>query len=167
MQSGATFREVQHMRRVWWVMLIILAAAALMWYGFFEQTIGNRPFGTNPGPDWLMWILWLGVGVGLPLLFLYMRLIVEVRTDHIFVQFAPLTTRQIPYTEIVQVEARTYQPIREYGGWGIRGWRRSRRAYSISGNRGVELTLRSGQQVMLGSQQAEALAQAIDEQMSA
>ncbi len=34
--------------------------------------------------------------------------------------------------------ARKYRPIREYGGWGIRyGW--NGRAYSTSGNEGVQL----------------------------
>ena len=65
-------------------------------------------------------------------------------------------------TEIVRLEARTYSALREYGGWGIRGWG-GKRAYNVSGNRGVELTLKDGHKVMIGSQRAEDLARAIIE----
>ena len=62
--------------------------------------------------------------------------------------------------EIVVARARTYSPLREYGGWGLRGWGTSR-AYNVSGNRGVELTLQDGSSIMIGSQRADELAQAI------
>ena len=60
-------------------------------------------------------------------------------------------------------EARTYRPILEYGGWGIRytmgrGW-----AYNVSGNQGVQLELASGKRILIGSQRAEELARAIGE----
>ncbi len=35
--------------------------------------------------------------------------------------------------KIVGAEARSYQPIVEYGGWGVR-WSRSGRAFNVSGN---------------------------------
>ena len=77
------------------------------------------------------------------------------------IRYVPLTSRRIPFGEIERFEARTYSPIREYGGWGLRGWGMDRRAYNVSGNRGVELTLRDGGRVMIGSQRSEELAQAI------
>jgi hypothetical protein len=40
-------------------------------------------------------------------------------------------------------------------------------AYNVSGDRGVELTLRDGRRVMLGSQRPEELAQAIETQRAA
>ena len=51
-------------------------------------------------------------------------------------------------------------PIREYGGWGIRGFR-SKRAYNVTGDRGVELTLVDGRKVGIGSRRAGELADAI------
>lgn len=154
------------MRQVWWVTLIIIAAAGLVWVGFVQQIIFGRPFGTNPGPDWLMWLLWLGMGLGLPLLFLNLRLIVEVRVDHLWVQYVPFIKRQIPFTDIAQVESITYRPIPDYGGWGIRGWG-SRRALTVSGNRGVQLTLRDGNRLLLGSQRADELTQALNNRLNA
>jgi hypothetical protein len=76
------------------------------------------------------------------------------------IRFFPLATRTIERSAIGEIEARTYRPIREYGGWGLRFGRRGR-AYSISGDRGVELTLTDGRRVMIGSRRAEELAEAI------
>ena len=64
-----TFREVQRMNSVLWVMLIVYVVAALMWWGFVSQIILGEPWGSDPAPDWLIWILWLGIGIGLPILF--------------------------------------------------------------------------------------------------
>lgn len=76
------------------------------------------------------------------------------------IHFPPLVKRTIPRAEIAGAEARTYAPIREYGGWGVRLGRRGW-AYNVSGNRGVELTLVSGKGVMIGSRRAEELEAAI------
>lgn len=158
------FREVQYMRHVWWVMLLVVGLAALMWWGFIQQIIFGEPWGTNPAPDWMMWLLLMIVGIGLPLAFYWMRLIVEVMDDSVSIRYVPLTKRTIPLADIEQVEALTYKPLQEFGGWGVRG-RSNRRAYNVSGNRGVELTLRDGRMIMIGSQKAEELALAIVSQL--
>ena len=141
------FHEEQKIRHVWWIMLIIYGAAALMWYSFFQQIIIGEPFGTNPGPDWLIWLLWVLVGIGLPALVHTMTLTVEVQDEHLFIRYFPFVNRKIPFSDIKRYEARTYQPIKEYGGWGIRGWGR-RKAYNVSGNQGVELEFQNGQQLI-------------------
>jgi hypothetical protein len=132
----------------------------LQWWGFIQQIVLGRPWGNNPAPDWLMVLLWLVFGFGLPLFFLYLRLVVTVTDESIDIHFRPLTRRTIPMADVTQVEARTYAALREYGGWGIRGWG-GKRAYNVSGDRGVELTLADGRKVMIGSQRADDLAQAI------
>jgi len=154
------FREIQRFRQ-WWVWLLVYGIASLGWYGLIQQIIFGKPFGTNPAPDWAMWLIWLLCGIGLPVFFHSLRLIVEVREDHIYIRYAPLVTRKIPFMEIERYEARTYQPIKEYGGWGIKGWSCKKTAYNVSGNQGVELELRDGRQVMIGSQRPQELAQAI------
>ncbi len=159
------FREVHYMRRVWWVMLVVIGVSGLMWWGFIQQILLGVPWGNNPSSDWMMWLLWLVIGIGFPLAFIFMRLDVKVLADGVSLHYYPLTRRQIPFSDIEKVEARTYSPLLEYGGWGIRG-RPGRRAYNISGNRGVELTLRNSNLVMIGSHKAEALALAIQSQLA-
>jgi len=163
--TGPPFREVQKIRQVWWIMLIIYGVAGLMWFSFIRQVLFGRPLGTNPGPDWLMWLLWLLIGIGLPILFHTMKLIVEVTDEILTIRYVPFVNRIITFSEIKRCQARTYRPIREYGGWGIRGLGKSR-AYTVSGTQGVEVELQSGQQIMLGSQKPQELALAIDAKLS-
>ena len=160
------FREVQKIGHVWWIMLIIYAVAGLMWYSFIQQVLLGRPFGTNPGPDWLVWLFWLLFGIGLPALFHNMKLIVEVTDNHLSIRYVPFVNRRLPFSEIRSCEVRTYQAIKEYGGWGIRGLFGSDRAYTVSGNQGVDLELQPGQHIMVGSQKATELALAIEAKLS-
>ena len=57
-------------------------------------------------------------------------------------------------------EVRRYSPLLEYGGWGVRlgpkGW-----AYITTGNQGVQLRLRRGRPVLIGSAHAHELEAAI------
>lgn len=154
------FREVQRFRQ-WWIWLLVYGIASIAWYGLIQQVILGEPFGTNPAPDWAMWLIWLLCGVGIPVIFHALRLIVEVREDHIYIRYAPFVTREIPFEEIERCQARTYRPIVEYGGWGIKGWSGDKMAYNVSGNQGVELLLRDGRNVMIGSQKPQELVQAI------
>ncbi len=154
------FHEEQRFQQ-WWVWLLVYGVAALQWWGFIQQIVLGQPWGNRPAPDWMMWLFWLFFGIGLPALFHYIKLTVDVTPEQIVIHYRPLTRQTIALTEVVQVEARTYQPLREFGGYGIRGVARTR-AYNISGNQGVSLTLRHGQSVLLGSQRAAELALAID-----
>jgi len=106
----------------------------------------------------------IGWALVLPILAVALTVATELRVTvepgALRIRFFPFTTRTIERRAIAGIEARTYRPIREYGGWGLRFSRRGR-AYSISGDRGVELTLTDGRKVMIGSRRAEALAAAL------
>lgn len=145
---------------VWWVMLLVLGIAAMLWWGFIQQIVLGRPWGSKPAPDWMMWLFWLAFGIGLPLFFLRLRLIVDVFPEVVVIRYVMLTTRRIPTADIDSFRALTYRPLRDYGGWGVRGLGR-RVAYNVKGNQGVELTLRDGRIVLIGSQEPQALALAL------
>jgi len=95
-------------------------------------------------------------------LFLGSKMITDVRDGSITVRAWPIAKLQrvIPIDQVTKCEARTYDPIGEYGGWGIRLGAQGK-AYNISGNRGVQLELKSGEKVLIGSQKADELAAAI------
>jgi hypothetical protein len=69
-------------------------------------------------------------------------------------------TRRIAFSDVVSVEVRRYNPLLEYGGWGVRigpkGW-----GYMTSGNEGVQLRLRKGLPVLIGSARPRELEAAI------
>ena len=160
-KEDVVFREVQKFHQVW-VLIPVLAVAGLQWYAMVQQLILRKPFGDQPMPDSALVILWILVGVGLPALLFFGRLTTEVRCDGIYIRFSPFhwSFRRIAFSDISQFEVRTYQPLREYGGWGIRFTCRGK-AYSVSGNQGVQIDLTDGRHILIGSRRAEELWRAI------
>jgi hypothetical protein len=153
---AVTFEERQRFGP-WWLWVLVGACAIAGWAGAAailatddaDATIGALA-------------LALGVGVLIPVLFLTMHLDVQVDAQEIRIRYFPFVRRVIPLTEIVRVDARRYHPLREYGGWGIKGWTTRKIAYNVKGDEGVDLTLLNGRTVLVGSQRAGELAAAID-----
>lgn len=90
---------------------------------------------------------------------LFSSLKIEVNDENLVFWFGPGWLRKIiPLTEIVACRA-----VRNpwWYGWGIhltpKGW-----IYNVSGLRGVEITLTSGKTLRLGTDEPQALAQAIN-----
>ena len=95
--------------------------------------------------------------------FLSLKLVTEVRDEEVYVKFVRLwRARTIPLDQIRRVAAVTYSPLLDYGGWGIRCGRKGM-AYNVSGNCGVQLELKEGRPLLVGSQRSEELARAIEE----
>ena len=153
--------EVQQFRQVW-IWAIVSALAGLVWYAAVRQLLLHRPFGGIPMPVIPLVIFWFIFGIGLPALFFFARLVTKVRDDGIYICFFPFhwAFRRIAFTEVKQSKVRTYRPIREFGGWGIR-YGRTGKAYNVSGDRGVEIELSNGNRLLIGSQRAEELWRAI------
>ena len=109
------------------------------------------------GP-WLYAVAALLVVIALSLATLQMR--TSVAPDAITIRFGFLTTTRIPIAEIARAEAIAYRPIRDYGGWGIRGFGR-RRALNVRGDRGVLVVRTNGATVLIGSQHPRELLSAL------
>jgi hypothetical protein len=142
----------------------MIGAVSPLWYGFFQTLFFGKPFGSPPMSLPLLFLFWLLFGLGLPLLIYKARLTVTVRANRLDIQYFPfhLKARQILPQTIQSVQARSYRPILEYGGWGLR-WSFSGRgqAYNVSGKQGVQLKFKDETQLLLGSQKAPALEEAI------
>jgi hypothetical protein len=104
---------------------------------------------TQSFPGWVVALL-LAVVLLLGAL-LSMRLTTTVRADAISVRYGFLYRTRVPLAEITRAEAVQYAPLRDYGGWGIRGSRR-RLALNARGNQGVLLTRSDGTTLLVGSQ---------------
>ena len=103
--------------------------------------------------------------IGVVAAFLYsLRLETEVRADGIYLKMWPLhrSFRRIDWSEIERYEPRTYSPLREFGGWGIR-WTPGKLAYNVSGDQGVWIQRSNDRSVLVGSQHVEDFVEAIDE----
>ena len=152
----AGFVEVQRFRQPL-LLLVVAVVATPFWY----LTVARFVFGAEVEGAGELLVFWFFAGVLLPGLLLAARLITEVSPTGVRLRFPPVVTREIPFTQIRRIEARTYRPLREYGGWGLRWAGKGRMAYNVSGNRGVLLELTDGRTVMVGSQRPDALAEAI------
>lgn len=154
------FREVQRIRQVW-VLAIVALLAAVAWWSFILQIVLGRPFGTNPGPDWLIWLVFVLCGFGVPALLFLARLVVEVEPGGLRLHYVPFRNRWIPREDLRAVEVVEYRPLRDWGGWGIRWWPGRGWAYTASGNHGVKLRLAGGRTLLVGSTRPEELADAL------
>jgi hypothetical protein len=155
------YREVQYFRQIW-VWLLIVFIAITCWWGAITQLIYKKPFGNNPAPDSIMILIWILFGILLPILFFKCNLLVEINTEGIFIKFFPfhLSKKKILFQEITHISAITYNPIRDFGGWGIRYGTKGK-AYTVSENRGVQLEFKDCKKLVIGSKNPELLAQAI------
>ena len=80
------------------------------------------------------------------------KLITQVRIDGIYVRFPPFvgTSKFFAWSNIAEIYLREYNPIQEYYGWGIRNGP-SGYAYSVSGTIGLQLILKNGSKVLIGT----------------
>jgi hypothetical protein len=152
------YTEVQQFRQPWiWAGLIIAALSIVpLWYGVYRQLVDGEPLGDNPASDNELLIMAIGVTfivLGLVVLFLKARLETMVDAEGIRYRFFPfhLRTHEILWETVAKATVRTYRPILEYGGWGIRYGLRGK-AYNVSGNQGLELELRGGGRILFGTQ---------------
>lgn len=93
-------------------------------------------------------------------LFWSMKLIIEINETGIRFKYPPVIRkwRIIKKSEVQSFEVRQYKPIAEYGGWGIKvKFRNSGIAYNVKGNIGLQLYLKNGKKLLLGTQRKQAI----------
>ena len=91
------------------------------------------------------------------------RLVTELRPQRLSVAMKGFWRRtRVPLADIRSARVVDYDPVTEYGGYGIRSGPLGR-AYIASGRRGVQLELKDGRKLLIGSQRSEELAQRIVE----
>lgn len=155
------FSERQRFRQ-WWVVLIVSIPGVVVTWRFVQQVVFGEPWGDNPISGWALVLVWIGVGLFLPLLFLLLRLVTEVDESGVHVRFQPVGIgADYEFEQIAAHAPIDYRPIKDFGGWGIRWAGRGRRAWSVSGTRGVQLDLFDGRQIVIGSQRPHELDLAI------
>ena len=142
------FYEIQQFRQKWiWTILLIVL------FVLFLPIISGIV-------SILLGVILILTGFCFIWLFYSMKLITEIKGDSIHIKFSPFTTQIIPSSEIIKYEIRQYRPIIEYGGWGIR-FNRSGKAYTVSGNIGIQIQLSVGKGILIGTQQPNEFLQAM------
>jgi len=146
----------------WWVHPLIWLTFLAAVFPLIEMAKGNVGGGEGAMPLWVF-VLCLSLGFGLPLAIysLMGQLRTRVRPDGLDLRwgFMEIIRKKIPIEEIEAVEAVTYSPLGEFGGWGIRVGGMKKQAWTVRGNRAVLLRLKGGTRFYLGSDRPERILQ--------
>jgi hypothetical protein len=125
-----------------------------------RQLVWHHPWQTPPISNGdLLFLSVLLVAVYIRLV--TVRLVTDLRATEVVVGLRGLwRKREIPLDQVRAARVVEYDPVRDFGGYGFRAGTRGL-AYIASGNRGVELELRDGRKILIGSQDPEELAMQI------
>lgn len=141
------YRERQKFNQ-WWIWLLLFfsvgMSAAAGWIDYVENG------------SWVGLIAGLVVVLCILIPMALVELRTEIKKDGIEVGFWPFSRRRIFRSEIAEARVRKYSPIGEYGGWGFRSGSQGL-AYNTGGNMGLQLRLRDGKRLLIGTQRPEEL----------
>ncbi len=141
------FNETQRFTQ-WWLWLILIGSWILM----------MSALATEPPQTTISFIISFGLGMLLPLLFWQMKLTTRITEEGIYVRFTPFHFKEkfYPWDSISASYVRTYSPLMEYGGWGIKySFKGNGLVYNTAGNVGLQLNFKEGDPVLIGTQKGE------------
>lgn len=168
------FKEEQRFTQ-WWLRLILIgslfAVLAPFSYGIYSQEVLNEPFGDNPMST--EGLIVTGISslliMGLILvIFLYSKLKTKITDEAVWVAYPPIINKWKKFEpgEIDKYEVRIYKAMREYGGYGIKRRLKYGQSYTISGNVGLQLYLKNGKKLLIGTQKKQAIEYAMEKLMN-
>ena len=138
------FKETQRFTQ-WWLWLVLVGSWVVLMYSL----------ATVQPQTTIAYFISFGVGMLLPILFWQMRLITRITEEGIYVRFVPFHFKEqfYPWESIESAQVRTYSPLMEYGGWGIKyGFNGQGKVYNVAGNQGLQLVFKSGEKLLIGTQ---------------
>ena len=164
------YSEIQRFRQLqFWAILIIVCTSviATIGSGMYKQLVLDIPFGNSFLNDTSLVVLFIvvfGLVTALLVLFLKAKLITRIDKKFISYKFYPFhkSYRKIAWKSISKCELVTYQPISQFGGWGIRE-RKNGKTFNVSGNKGLQIVLRTGERILIGTRKSNELSMTIDE----
>jgi hypothetical protein len=69
----------------------------------------------------------------------------------------------IAWNQLESCSVRTYSPLGEYGGWGIKyGLGGAGKVYNVRGNQGLQLVFKDGSRLLIGTQKPLELQEIVD-----
>ena len=147
------FNETQRFTQ-WWLWLILVGVWSSMVY-----SIMTAP----PQTDSAVYVSF-GIGILLPLLFWQMKLTTRITAQGIYVRFFPFHFKEkfFAWDTISASYVRTYSPLMEYGGWGIKySFKGNGLVFNTAGNVGLQLNFKEGEAVLIGTQKGEEIKQVL------
>lgn len=140
-----TFYEIQKFNK-WYIKFILAIPILIFLLGIIT--------GKMHGEEQIPMIVSVVVVVFVFVLFIFTKLETRIDNEGITIRFFPFQRiyYYVRWDEIESAKIRMYKPIREYGGWGLRYSFTHGKAYNVSGNKGLQLVLKSGKKFLIGTQ---------------
>ncbi|MGI8950154.1 MAG: hypothetical protein ACR2FN_01080 [Chitinophagaceae bacterium] len=138
------FYEEQKFNQKWIKILIYFILIILAALSFILIYTGKL--------NWILGMLPSLFGIILFIFFISAKLKTIICDHEIIYQFIPFqfTARKIKKEMINSIKVINYDPLSEYGGWGIR-FNGNEWAYTTSGNFGIKIKLNTGKQLIIGT----------------
>ena len=171
--SKIIFSEEQKYRTPWIWLVIFPAIGVLIFLLKLNEL--KSDFANPVGEDGLSGLIILEgflfvFMVGLTILFYKMKLITQIKLDGIHFRYPPFINKEriISKANIRKYEVRKYNPNREFKGHGVKKGKRFKKtglAYTVSGRIGLQLFLKNGDKILIGTKRKEAIKYAMDKLM--
>ena len=146
------FKEEQRFTQSWFIVVMGISLIVPLLFIIQEYMKEDSKF-TTAGFLGTLSVLLISI---VPLFFF--KLSTKVDEIGIHYQFFPfqLKLKRIAWQDISKAYVRTYDPIGDYGGWGLKGgafWNSAKgKAINVSGDIGIQLELKNGQKLLIGTQ---------------
>lgn len=147
------FNETQRFNQ-WFMQIINYGMTAFLLYCFYMWYIAKSNVDKVAATDSTGQIV-VTVTVALSIaLLMSFKLKTEIDETGVQIQFFPFQRKKrvIRWGDIESCEVRTYKPIAEYGGWGYKFGSKGGTAYTVKGKIGIQLVLKSGKKILVGTQ---------------
>lgn len=175
------FKEEQRFSqspRIWILIIAFLVSVVPLAIGMYQQLVLGKPWGDQPMSDKNLIFTFVFIFIlmgGLVVLFTRIRLQISINEQGIHYRFPFYVIREkvIPIEQIDHYEIRIYKPLLDYGGWGykkgihrkIRSLNKWDSALTVKGKTGLQLYLKDGSKLLIGTQRADAIRRAMDKIM--
>jgi len=152
------FEESQRFNQ-WWLWLIILGSVGFAFYANIQTIQSDESL-----VSWTKLSLIIPILL-IPSLFYFLRLKTRIEENGIYVRFIPFHLKEIfiAWNQLESCSVRTYSPLGEYGGWGIKyGLGGAGKVYNFRGNQGLQLVFKDGSRLLIGTQKPLELQEIVD-----
>ena len=145
------FKEEQRFKQVWLIIILVICTIIPIISIIQKFLKENKTISTKEFIATIVVIL-----VAISILFFF-KLTTKIDEKGIHYQFFPFhfSMKLIPWSEISKAGIRTYFPVSEFGGWGLRGGfffnKGKGKAINVSGNIGIQLELKNGEKLLIGT----------------
>ena len=154
MDTDLLFYEKQRFHQ-WWLYLILIGMNGYFIYLFVQQVIFDKAFGEQPISNLSLGISVL-VSILITIFLANFKLEIKIKVDGVYIRFFPFqfSYKHYSWDTISKLYVRKYSPLGEYGGWGYR-FGSGGKAFTISGNQGLQIELVNHKKLLIGTQKGE------------